>query len=459
MPADALSLFLSPRSVAVIGASASVDRVGYIMVQNLLSAPRPPRIFPVNPRGGEVLGLPAYPSLDDLPEPAELAFIAVAPGAIPGVIEDCARHRVPAAIITTPGFAEGGGEGRRLQEGLVATARRGGVRLIGPNTQGTINLELGLPVLSIPFPAQFSHPGPISFAVQSALFPWEFLLHHSHVGLNKMIDLGNMCDVDHAECVDYLAADSATRVIVLHIEGVAHGGALVEACRRAGAKKPVIALKAGRTPTGMRAVASHTGSLAGRDEVYETAFRQAGVFRAYDMDDLCDYTLALGCLAPVRGRRVGIVSTTGAGGAMAADACYQWGLEVPPLAGATVDRIRQALPGLVSIHNPVDVWQMLDMPRLIPGFAAALDAISADPGVDAVMLVTHAFPDSPFDTLDVLREFCSRSIPKPTSVWAIGNPARLEDLNQLSAQGLPSFPTIARAVRALAVSYLYHSRR
>ncbi|MEE9202401.1 MAG: hypothetical protein V3U31_04325, partial [Dehalococcoidia bacterium] len=390
---------------------------------------------------------------------AELALIAVAPGTIPWVIEDCARHRVRAAIITTAGFAEGGGEGRRLQEGLVATARRGGLRLIGPNTQGTINLEARLPLLSIPFPAAaYSRPGPASFVVQSALFPWEFLYHHPHIGLSKMIDLGNMCDVDHADCVDYLAEDSSTGVIALHIEGVARGGRLMEACRRATARKPVIALKAGRTAIGMRAVASHTGSLAGRDEVYEAAFHQAGVFRAYDVDDLCDYILALGCLSPVRGRRVGILTTTGAGGAMAADACYQWGLEVPPLAQTTIDRIREALPGLVSIHNPVDAWQMLDIPRLLPGYAAALNALSADPGVDALMVLTHLVPDSPFDTLDVLREFCAGGITKPTSVWAMGSPERLEKLSLLSSQGLISFPTIARAVRALGVSYAYHSR-
>ena len=458
MVADDIRPFLSPRSVAVIGASASPGRVGYIIVENLLSAPHPPHIFPVNPRGGDVLGLTAYTSLENLPGPAELAIIAVAPGAIPGVIEDCARHLVKAAIITTSGFAEGGEQGRRLQEGMVATAHRGGMRLMGPNTQGTINLDAGLPLLSIPFSPRFSRPGPISFAAQSALFPWEFFLNHPHVGISKMIDLGNMCDVDHADCVDYLVEDDSTRVIVLHIEGVSRGGRLMEACRRATRRKPVIALKAGRTATGMRAVASHTGSLAGRDEVYETAFHQAGVFRAYDMDDMCDYVLALGCLPPVKGRRVGILTTTGAGGAMAADACHHFGLEVPSLAPSTIKCIREALPGLVSIHNPVDVWQMLDMPRLLPGYVAALNALSDDPGVDALMLVTHAFPDSPFDTTDILRDYCAAGVPKPTSVWALGSTERLQDLSKLSAQGLPYFPTIARAVRALEVSCAYQRR-
>ncbi len=427
-------------------------------MENLLSAPQPPRVFPVNPRGGEVLGRTTYTSQDNLPEPAELAIIAVAPVAIPGVIEDCARHGVKAAIITTSGFAEGGKEGRLLQDGMVATARRGGLRLMGPNTQGTIDLDAGLPLLSIPFLPRFRRPGLVSFVVQSALFPWEFFLNHAHIGISKMIDLGNMCDVDHADCVDYLAEDSSTRVIVLHIEGVSYGRRLMEACRRATRRKPIIALKAGRTAAGMRAVASHTGSLAGRDEIYETAFHQAEVFRAYDMDDMCDYILALGCLPPVKGRRVGILTTTGAGGAVAADACHNLGLEVPSLAPSTIERIREALPGLVSIHNPVDVWQMLDMPRLLPGYAAALRALGDDPGLDALMLVTHVIPDSPFDTTDVLREYCAAGVPKPTSVWALGSPERLQGLSLLSAQGLPYFPTIARAVRALGVSFAYQQR-
>jgi acetyltransferase len=240
MAADTIRPFLSPRSVAVIGASTSSDRVGYMMVQNLLSAPHPPRIFPVNPRGGEVLGLPAYRSLEDLPEPAELALIAVAPGTIPGVIEDCASHRVRAAIITTAGFAEGGGEGRRLQEGLVATARRGGLRLMGPNTQGTINLDARLPLLSIPFPAAaYSRPGPVSFVVQSALFPWEFLYHHPHIGLSKMIDLGNMCDVDHADCVEYLAEDGTLDPRQVKIPGIFVDYIVVDEGQMVAVKTPV----------------------------------------------------------------------------------------------------------------------------------------------------------------------------------------------------------------------------
>lgn len=330
---------------------------------------------------------------------------------------------------------------------------------MGPNTQGVFNLETGTIVLSVPFPGQARQPGPVSFICQSALFPWELLLRYPYLGLNKMVDLGNMCDVDIAECLEYLGDDHGSRVIAIHMEGMPRGRGLVAALLRVAPRKPVVVLKVGRTAEGSRAVASHTGSLAGEDRVYEAAFRQAGAFRAGDVDDLAELVLALGCLPPVKGKRVGILTTTGAGGALAADACAELGLQVAPLSPQTLARVRETQPEWASLANPLDIWQVVDVPRILHSFTAALYALAEDPQVDALVVVTHAVPGTPFDTLPVLQELARNGVGKPVAVWAVGTPERLKELAQLSRQGIVYFPSIARAVRAVAVSYAFHSRR
>ena len=450
-----MDAFFYPDSVAVVGASPTPGRVGYVMVENLLNSPGV-RVFPVNPRGGEMLGLKIYPSLKDIPQRVDLAMIAISANAIPEVIEDCAHAGIRAAIIHSPGFAEIGEEGKKLQQRVVDIARRGGVRLVGPNTQGLINLDIGLPALTVPFFHYLAPRGPTSFIAHSGLFPWEFLLRHPHIGLNKMIDLGNASDVEHAEVLNYFGNDPGTKAIALHIEGLGEGRKLMEVASRLARKKPVVALKSGCTPGGTKAAASHSGRLAGRDEVFEAAFKQTGIFRVKDMDDLCDYLLALSCLPPVRGKRIGILTTSGAAGILAADACYEFGLELASLSEDTIRKVREKQPDWVNLSNPMDIWQVLEEP--LTSFATALDAVAREPAVDALALMTHVLPYTPFDTLDILREFVRQGIPKPTAVWALGSDERLKELDKLSSQGLVHFPTIARAVRALAISYTFHQR-
>lgn len=449
-----IDAFFNPESVAVIGASSTPGRVGYVMVENLLNSFKDLKIFPLNPHGGEVLGLQIYPSLEEIPEKAELAMIAVGAGAIQEAVEGCVRTGIKAAVIHTPGFAETGEEGERFQQSLVSMAHSGGVRLVGPNTQGLFNLDIGLPLLTVPFSHYLPMRGPVSFVTQTGLFPWEFLLRHPHVGISKMIDLGNMCDVDHAEVVEYFGSDPTTDVIGLHIEGLREGRTLLDATSRVAPQKPVVALKAGRTPGGAGAAASHSGSIAGRDDLFEALFRQTGVFRPDDVDDFCDHLVTFSCLPPVRGKRVGILTTSGAAGTLAADACYKNGLEVVPFSEETIRKVQEMRPGWIRLRNPMDVWQVLEDP--LKSFSVALDAIFGDPCVDALAVMTHALPDSPFDTLDILKKFAGQGVSKPTVVWALGSDEKLRDLNRLSPSGLVFYPTIGRAVKALAASHTFH---
>ena len=457
---NALNFFLNPQSVAVIGASAAAGKVGYAIIKNLLDSGFPGRIYPINPQIDEILGMKAYRSICDVPQRVDLAAIGIQPTLVPTVIQECATAGVKAALIMTAGFADAGDAGKRLQQEVVETARQGKVRLMGPNTQGVFNLKANSVTLSVPFPQSFVQDGPIAFVCQSALFPWHFVLKARHLGLSKMIDLGNMCDVSHAEALAYLGADPETKVIVLHIEGTPDGRFLLQTAAQVARQKPTIALKIGKTTAGGRAIASHTGSMTGRDEAYDAAFRQTGILRANDLDELMDMIKTFLCLPPVHGRRVGIVTTSGAGGAIAADACEEFGLEVVEFSQQTIQKLRDALPDWASINNPVDVWQVLDPLRLMSNFATALAALSSDPHVDAVAIVGHApsvWPE--FNITRILQEHAAKSIAKPVVIWTLGDEDGQRQLLPLERKGLVTYPDIRRAIKALASSYFYHQMR
>lgn len=445
--------------MAIIGASATPGRVGHTLVVNLIFGGFKGKIYPVNPRLSEVEGLKAFPEVKELPEKPDLALIGIQPVAVPGVLKECAMAGIKAAIIYTSGFAEAGPEGKRAQQELSEIAQEYGIRVIGPNTQGVLNIKDGFCGLSINARDLLGQPGPVSFICQSALFPWEYALRNPAIGLGKMIDLGNMCDLDHADSLEVLGEDPETKIIVMEIEGIKNSGRLRQVALRVTSRKPVLALKVGRTPGGSKAVASHTGSLAGSAEMYEAFFRQTGIYQLNDMDDLEDVTRALTCLPPVRGKRVGILTTTGAGGAMAADACEQAGLEIARLSGETIARIKEFQPPWVQIGNPVDVWQVLDPERLKPSFLAAWEALDNAPEVDAVFIIAHMISVIPeFNLLDILLRMAEKGVRKPTVMWPFLDDKNREHLHRLTIKGVVPFPTMERTARALAIAYEFRDK-
>ena len=455
--ANALSYFLNPQSIAVVGASATEGKVGHAIIKNLLNSGFSGTVYPINPQIGEILGLKVYPSIRDIPQKVDLATIGIQPTLVPNVIRECGAAGVKAALIMSAGFADGDGAGRKLQQEVVEIAREGKVRIIGPNTQGVFNLEANSVLLSVTFPQAFLQKSPISFVCQSGLFPWQFALRAPHLGLGKMVDLGNMCDVSHAEALAYLGADPETKVIVLHIEGVPDGRLLLQIASQVASQKPTIALKIGRTAAGGRAIASHTGSMAGMDEAYDAAFRQSHILRANDLDELVDMAKTFLCLPPVLGKRVGIITTSGAGGAMAADACEEFGLEVAELSHETIQIIRDTLPAWISINNPIDVWQILDPLRLMSNIAVTLTALSNDPNVDAIAIVGHApsiWPE--FNITDVIQKYAEKGTAKPVVLWTLGDEGGQRQLLSLESKGIVTYPDIRRAIKALSCSYFYH---
>jgi acetyltransferase len=375
-----LDPLLRPRSIAVVGASASPDKAGHAMMQALGGFAG--ELHPVNPRGGTILGRAALTGLGELPGPVDLAVLVVPPQAVPGAIEEAAAAGVRAAVVCAGGFAESGPDGRKLQDQTIEAARRGGVRLVGPNTSGFMNPVDGVFANFMPAAAAL-RPGTVGVVAQSGgiNLAIAFLLERAGIGLRLGVGLGNAADVGFAEMLDFYAEDSATTAVGLHVEGIADGAALVAALRRVTARKPVVAFKVGRSDVGDFAK-SHTGSLTGSYELTCAALAQAGAVVVDGLDEMVAALQALRSVrlpaAPRAATGVAVLTGQAGPGLVVADALGARGVRVPELAPATLDRLGELLPPLTYQRNPVDTG------RPSATFPDVLRLVAAEPGIDAV---------------------------------------------------------------------------
>lgn len=352
-----LDAMFRPRSVAVIGASSNPNKVGGRPLQFLKQAGFTGGIYPVNPGAGEIQGLRSYKSVTEIAGPVDHAIVAVAPREVLPALKQCAAKQVRAVQVFTSGFAEAGAAGRKLQDEVAAAARDAGIRLIGPNSLGLINVpEKFFGTFATLLDGSWPAPGNVSLASQSGGFGslCYQLAQVRSLGFSHFITTGNEADVDVAECIAYLAGDPSTQVIVATFEGCRDGRRLIAALEASRAKsKPVILMKLGATEAGARAVKSHTGALAGEDAIYDAAFRQAGAYRARTLDELvdCAYAASRGCLP--RSSRLAVVSLSGGIGVLAADVSTRNGLELPPLDDTAMAAIRTVFPAAAG-SNPLD---------------------------------------------------------------------------------------------------------
>ena len=299
-----------PDSVAVIGASRNPHKFGHIQVSNLIKMGFGGRIYPVNPKADEILGLRCYPSILEVPGSVDVAVVSLPAPKVPAVVGECAEKGVKFVVIISSGFGEAGLEGARLQEAVLKAVEGTGTRIVGPNTTGILNPEVGFTTTFVPIYCPVRE-GPVSFVVQTGLFAGVTLLHiltAENFGVRLVAGIGNKCDVDETDVLDYLAQDGGTKVIAMYIEGVKDGRRFMEVAREVAVEKPILVLKPGRTEVGRRTALSHTGSLTGRDEVFEAACRQCGLIRAYSLEELLDLAKAFATQPIPRGRRVGIAS-------------------------------------------------------------------------------------------------------------------------------------------------------
>ena len=428
--------FLEPTSVALVGVPKRTGRASFNILQNLLEMGFPGRLYPVNPHGGEILGVKTYTTIDELPADIDLAVIMITRGSVPEAVEGCARRGIRAIIVVSDGFAETDGEGKALQNRIVRIAKTRGIRVLGPNSIGVVNNPYGFSSTFIPVPANENR---VALVSQSGGFFEGF----SGFTAGKGIDLGNTCDVDHADALDYLGDDPWTEVIAVHIEGVRGGARFLQAARRASLKKPVVVLKTGRSWPGTRAISSHTGSLTGRDEVYGAAFRQSGMIRVDDVDELGDVVGGLLHLPPPPGNRVGMITASGGVAILALDALEPNGLEAARLSPKTVEGLRDFFPPWSPPCNPVDIMT----PGILHGYKkvyqAALGSLLKDGNVDAILCIAGA------PTLKTIGELAVGA-PKPVLTWAMGRWGEGVASRAVDVGYRAIFPTPERALRALA---------
>jgi acyl-CoA synthetase (NDP forming) len=428
-----LDAVFRPRSVAVIGASTVPGKLGHDILHNLIHAGFSGPIYPINPKADEVLGLPAFKQIADVPSPPDLAVVVIPAKAVAGAIEQCGQAGVKGAIVITGGFAEAGPDGEKLQEELVQTARRYGVRLIGPNCQGVNNPHHKL-CASWPL---LTSPGGMAFISQSgtvgaALMDWA---SQEQLGVSAFVSLGNRADIDEADAIDYFNEDPHTRVIALYIEGIKRPIYFQDAL--AGAQKPVVILKAGRTAQGRLAAESHTKSLAGSDAVYEAIFRKYKVHRAETIEELYDFAKALAYYPKPPGRRLLNITSSGGAAILAIDAAEKLGFEVPPPSPVLQAKLREIVPAHCAVGNPVDLTgDVMSDPGL---YAKVIDAarveydnlvvIFGDPVPGASQIVTPGLPE--------------------LVIFMGGADVERREVPLMHQRGVPVFPTPERALAAL----------
>ncbi len=385
-PAKHLDAVFSPASVAVVGATRTVGTVPHDIFQNILEAGYQGVVYPVSPRSPSISGVKAYKYVVDIPDPVDLAVIVFPSSVCHLAMEQCGQKGVKAAVVISAGFREVGGAGLEREAQLKEIAARHGISIVGPNCLGAINTDPTVR-LNASFARKMPAQGSIAFLSQSGALCTAVLdyARGKHIGFSKFISFGNKADVSEVDLFYYLARDEATRVILVYLEEVRDGEALLRAARSVIREtgKPILAIKSGRTSAGASAAASHTGSLAGSDEVCDAVFRQAGIVRCSTIEDMFNRAIALAYQPRPRTNRVAIVTNAGGPGVMAADACADQGLELAGFSEQTAELLKDKLPATANLKNPVDVIGDARSDR----YRAALGACLADPAVAGAMVI------------------------------------------------------------------------
>lgn len=455
MPSD-LDNFFRPSSVAVVGASADPAKVGYALLRNLLYGRMhgdPDRdqgfsgaVFPVNPKGGEILGQPVCKSLGEIGEAVDLIVVAIPPKYIVGLMDEAAEIGVKNAIIISAGFAEMGKEGKALQDELRSRAQRHGIRLIGPNCLGVIrpSTQLNASFAEAPPPR-----GGIGLLSQSGALITGIISYatRERFGLSAAVSLGSKADVEDEDILRWYANDDETRAVALYVEAFTEPRHFFEAARALAEVKPVIAIKGGTTAEGARAASSHTGSLAGSTAAYRAAFAQAGVLQAENISQFIGWSRALACQPPATGNRLAIITNAGGPGVLSADAADRYGIELAELSPETLEELNAVLPRVWSHNNPVDVIGDATPAR----YRDALNILGRAPEIDGIVVImTVQAMTNPHETAEaIVQAHDDPGWTKPLCCSFIGL-LGTETGSYLDARGVPEFNFPEDAVDAMS---------
>lgn len=453
MKNNSLQKFFNPDSVAVIGASADPSKLGHAIIRNLVEGGYIQHgiVYPINPTSKTILGLDVYRSVIEVPAQIDLAVIVIPYPAVPEALIECGQKRIPAAIVISAGFREAGMDGLERELQLVKIASEYNIRLIGPNCLGVIDTNTPL---NASFAAGSPPAGPLAFMSQSGALGTAVLdiALSGRFGLSKFVSLGNKADVDETDLLEPWASDINTKAILIYSEGMPNGQEFIRVAQKVTAQKPIIAIKSGVTQSGSRAVSSHTGSLAGTEQAYEAAFKQAGILRANSMEALFDMALAVGYQPPLKGNRIAIITNAGGPGILATDALEKAGLTIASLKIETIKSLEGFLPDAASASNPVDVLGDAKADR----YQYALNKVIADENVDGLLvLLTPQAMTEIEKTAEVIGEF-SKFCDKPILTCFMGEIKIRPGIDILGRYGIPNYPFPERSAKAFHAMADYH---
>ena len=445
---------MSPKSIAVVGASNRSGSLGLAVFRNLIDASYQGILYPVNPKARSIQGVKAYKTLTDIPDEVEMAVLIVPSEHVEGVIAESAKKGVKGAIVITAGFKEVGGQGVELEKRVKATAKAHGIRLLGPNCLGAANTNKDVR-MNASFASSMPKPGNIAFVSQSGAMCVAVLDYAAgrNMGFSKFLSIGNKADINEVDVLHYLRDDEDTKVIIMYLEDITDGHAFIEVARdiTLTAGKPILALKVGRSPEGARAAASHTGSMAGSDSAYDAIFMQGGIQRVEGVSELFNYALAFSTQPLPKGNRVAIVTNSGGPGIMATDALVRPGITLAALSEETKKKLREKLPPTASVHNPVDVIGDADAKR----YEAAIRCTLEDENVDSAIVIL-----TPTATAEILESAqivprVAKDVQKPILCSFMGLVDVSEGIEYLAQNGFPNYVFPEEASRTMAAMIGY----
>jgi acetyl coenzyme A synthetase (ADP forming)-like protein len=439
-----LQRFFDPKSVAIVGASRQPGKVGYEILTNLIAGGYGGKIFPVNPKADSIEGLKCYPDLASIGETPDLVLVIVPAPLVPSVMEECARIRVKSAIIITAGFKEVGPEGRKLEEEVVRIARHGGLRFIGPNCLGVISPNHKL---NASFGGDLPVPGAIGYVSQSGALLAAILdlANANGIGFSSLVSIGNKADIDELDIIKAFGSQEETKVIAGYLESITDGDVFVREAEEISNRKPILLMKSGGTAAGAKAASSHTGSLAGGEVAYESAFKRAGVIRCESIKEQFDFAQAFASQPLPAGPGVAVITNAGGPGIMAADAIEEQGLTFAKLSEDTTKKLADKLPPAANVYNPVDVLG----DALADRYEFALDMVLDDPNVNsAIVLLTPQAMTQAAETAEAIVKSAAKK-DKPVLACFLGAVKVAEGVQVLRRGNIPQYDAPESAVATL----------
>ena len=448
-----LENFFKPDAVAVVGASIKHMKLGNQILENLLKDGFPGRIFPINAKADSttrIMGIKAYPSLVEVPQPIDLAIVVVPSRGVLSVIQDCGAKGIDSVVIISAGFKEVGEEGATLESELLRLSKNLGIHILGPNVLGIIDAHHHL---NASFAPASPSPGNIAFLSQSGALGCVVLdkAKGEGIGLSKFISLGNKVDLDEVDFLAMLKDDAQTDVILGYLEGIKRGRDFISVAKEVTSQKPVVMIKAGRSDQGKRAASSHTGSLAGQDEAYDVAFQASGIIRANSLREAIDLARGFSSQPIPQGKRVLLLTNGGGAGIMATDACEQFSLELANLEDETKERLKEKLPHDSSVANPIDILGDAKSDR----YEIALEAILTDPNVDGVIVLLTPQSGSDEDETARLIIKISPGTKKTILTCFMGQKKVEGAIKILQNHGIPNYADPEDAVRVFEAMFRY----